>query len=98
MADRRYRGGIWQGNPQPRSARIEARLQLPTTWGWQLTGERIHGYSLWIKGDMLMVRSDGLRELPAGWIVQIGETTFVYDLVTSIGAVTSDVEKRIAKC
>ena len=55
MADRRYKNGNWQGNPQSRQERLADKLQLPAAWGWRLTYEQVDGYPVWEKDEMRMI-------------------------------------------
>lgn len=86
MADRRYRNGIWQGNPK-----YQLIMDSPTNHGWQRVGENENG-AIFALREARMRSATEVEAAHTGydWLVFIGDTVACF--TGDLAYVTEEVE------
>lgn len=89
MADRRYKHGIFQGNPKPRSP-----LDSPLYHGWHRAGTSpVTGAQLFKLGAATMRRVVPQDRQPDGWLVVLNEQ--IYHYTGSLAEITLSVRDML---
>jgi len=91
MADRRYRKGVFIGNPKP-----SPQLESPLSYGWQRAGySTLSGAQLFQLDEATMRRVLPKDKLLTGWIVKIEGQVCPIHYTGSLREITADVQREI---